>query len=603
MEKKTRKSESNAPDKVKMEHTKAKFLLMDRKTRENESNAPQKVKMVERDEEDKNENEKSVNYNFKAGRALENVVELFQQVIELSRCIGDLIRCTTKLFSDSVEFIGVTLSARLPRSLCCVRMNRFYCSCGFASDEFKRFRRWKNTDLQDCTMQTILACRCPCDALSWPCIDWVLQLAFEAHCSVRWRDSLVEDVWFLRRSLKQMYSVPLKAISSSTFEKDLRRRCIRLQPRVSGSSFHAKVYSVTASSIRFQATLKRTRVPCSGATCGYHLLRLTVKAVHLPWNEMAAHDGGVFLRPTVNADRDAGGEVRSIDRGGGSGSIPRALLRFGMIVEVVHEVGEEDIGEGHQAGVNHPPACIGVDVGVQCLEVLVASYMKVHAGGGDFASWWTISVLCSLGKVVDIDQDHFESGGCDSIPCSFKQLRKRMQRGLKHLRACTRVHGRLMEKGLSCLKKMLIVILGDCFTIDVSVHNVYEELEKRLKGREVVDVITEVFVSSEEMCNHIAKEAFHGHHNGRVKKNIQRECLFDLIVEKQALVVMVVGQENSIVKLEKVVEKLKCLLHRGNGRAADVLVEEDMDKEKSDLYTRLRALPWKCVKNVVLRTS
>ncbi|KOM35073.1 hypothetical protein LR48_Vigan02g122300 [Vigna angularis] len=28
------------------------------------------------------------------------------------------------------------------------------------------------------------------------------------------------------------------------------------------------------------------------------------------------------------------------------------------------------------------------------------------AGGGDFARWWTISVLCSLGKVVDIDQDH-----------------------------------------------------------------------------------------------------------------------------------------------------------------------------------------------------
>ncbi|KAG2396509.1 uncharacterized protein HKW66_Vig0227840 [Vigna angularis] len=52
---------------------------------------------------------------------------------------------------------------------------------------------------------------------------------------------------------------------------------------------------------------------------------------------------------------------------------------------------------------------------------------------------------------------------------------------------------------------------------DVCLGNVYEELEKRLKGTKVVT--TEVFISNEDMCNDIVKESFDGHDNGNVKKN------------------------------------------------------------------------------------
>lgn len=61
-------------------------------------------------------------------------------------------------------------------------------------------------------------------------------------------------------------------------------------------------------------------------------------------------------------------------------------------------------------------------------------------------------------------------------------------------------------------------------------------------------------------CVRTLLEAFDGHDNGNVKKNNQRECLYDLIAEKEALVGMIVEQEASIVKLQKGVKKLKMFL-------------------------------------------
>lgn len=75
------------------------------------------------------------------------------------------------------------------------------------------------------------------------------------------------------------------------------------------------------------------------------------------------------------------------------------------------------------------------------------------------------------------------------------------------------------------------------------------------------------------MCSDIVKEAFDSHHNGRVKKNFQKECLSDLIAKKEALVAMVVEQEDSIMKLEKVVEKL------------EMFVTQKRQRKFEDIYT------------------
>ncbi|KOM34459.1 hypothetical protein LR48_Vigan02g060900 [Vigna angularis] len=75
-----------------------------------------------------------------------------------------------------------------------------------------------------------------------------------------------------------------------------------------------------------------------------------------------------------------------------------------------------------------------------------------------------------------------------------------------------------------------------------------------------LEIITEVFLSNEEMRTDIVKEAFDGHHNGRVKNNFQSQCLSDIVVEKKALVGIIIEKEDSIAKLEKVVEKLGMFL-------------------------------------------
>ncbi|WVY97039.1 hypothetical protein V8G54_029190 [Vigna mungo] len=249
-------------------------------------------------------------------------------------------------------------------------------------------------------------------------------------------------------------------------------------------------------------------------------------------------------------------------------------------------------------------------------------------------------------------------------------------------------------------------------TIDESVHNVYEQLQKRIKGDEVADgrdkkdhtviwlvvylhyryilmlvtknklaktksslaiilhwmhvkvgeaevekafssneVITKVYVRKEEMSIEIVKEALDGHHNAKVKDNLHRRSIADIVSENEALRAIIVDQEVSIAKLKKVVEKLQMfrakkrkrkedyilgddfrsrILQKDNQivlygvgksnsekgsdifrdvvgkfyieKTGDVLGDEEMDMQKSDMYTCLKAQPRKRVKSVSLKT-
>ncbi|KAG2394547.1 uncharacterized protein HKW66_Vig0180750 [Vigna angularis] len=68
-------------------------------------------------------------------------------------------------------------------------------------------------------------------------------------------------------------------------------------------------------------------------------------------------------------------------------------------------------------------------------------------------------------------------------------------------------------------------------------------------------VIIGVYVTKEEMSIEIVKEALDGHHNARVNENLHRQFMADIVAENEALRAIIVDQEVSIAKLEKVVEK------------------------------------------------
>ncbi|WVZ19414.1 hypothetical protein V8G54_006736 [Vigna mungo] len=171
----------------------------------------------------------------------------------------------------------------------------------------------------------------------------------------------------------------------------------------------------------------------------------------------------------------------------------------------------------------------------------------------------------------------------------------------EHVVQSVRVNGemfKLFKEEVDCHTRRLFD------TIDVSVHNVYEQLQNRIKGDEVADiwamehvlfgqtklaktksciprilhwmhvkvgeakvekafsfneVITEVYVSKEEMYIDIVKEALDGHHNGRVKDNLHRQSIADIVAENEALRTIIIEQEVSIAKLEKVVQKLEMI--------------------------------------------
>ncbi|WVZ06522.1 hypothetical protein V8G54_019868 [Vigna mungo] len=183
------------------------------------------------------------------------------------------------------------------------------------------------------------------------------------------------------------------------------------------------------------------------------------------------------------------------------------------------------------------------------------------------------------------------------------------------------------------------------------------EVEKAFSSNEV---ITEVYVSKEEMYIEIVKEAIDGDNNIRVKDNLHRRSIADIVAENEALRTIIVDQEVSIAKLEKEVEKLQMIhakkrqpkvydgrtpvknsnskgdykldeefrgtiLHKDNEivlysawksnsekgddvgnidieKDGDDLVHEEILIQNSDMYTRLKAQPRKRVKSVSLKT-
>ncbi|WVZ25103.1 hypothetical protein V8G54_003647 [Vigna mungo] len=98
-----------------------------------------------------------------------------------------------------------------------------------------------------------------------------------------------------------------------------------------------------------------------------------------------------------------------------------------------------------------------------------------------------------------------------------------------------------------------------------------------------IDVITEVYVTKEEMSTEIVKEALDGHHNAKVKENLQRRSMVDIVVENEALLSIIVDQEDSIAKLEKVVEKLEMFLaQKRQQKVYDMFTPFKKSKSKKD---------------------
>ncbi|XP_052725180.1 uncharacterized protein LOC108319219 isoform X2 [Vigna angularis] len=164
-----------------------------------------------------------------------------------------------------------------------------------------------------------------------------------------------------------------------------------------------------------------------------------------------------------------------------------------------------------------------------------------------------------------------------------------------------------------------------------------------------VKMITEVYVTKEEMATEIVKEALDDHHNTRVKQNYGRKSLADIVAENEALRAIIGDQEASIVELEKLIEKLQMFAAQKRQQSADVgncysnkdydivvdgfgttnseedyevfditpdaggksvheesgdvLGDEEMDIEKSNMSTRLKAQPRKRVKSLALKTT
>ncbi|KAG2375656.1 uncharacterized protein HKW66_Vig0161900 [Vigna angularis] len=93
------------------------------------------------------------------------------------------------------------------------------------------------------------------------------------------------------------------------------------------------------------------------------------------------------------------------------------------------------------------------------------------------------------------------------------------------------------------------------------------EIEKAFLCNEV---ITEVYVSNEEMCTEIVKEGLDGHHNAGLKENLQRRSMADIVAENEALVAIIVDQEASIGKLEKMVDNLAMFVAQKRQQFDDV---------------------------------
>ncbi|WVZ21319.1 hypothetical protein V8G54_008641 [Vigna mungo] len=171
----------------------------------------------------------------------------------------------------------------------------------------------------------------------------------------------------------------------------------------------------------------------------------------------------------------------------------------------------------------------------------------------------------------------------------------------------------------------------------ICLHRILHLMHVKVGEAEVVkafssnEVIIEVYVSKEEMSTEIVKEALDGYHNARVKDNLHWRSIADIVPENVALRAIIVDQEVSIAKLEKVSKSEKdddisaddvgnsnskehYMLEKDLDMEGDdvgkiyieklgeVLGDEEMDIQNSDMYTRLKAQPRKHAKNVSLKT-
>ncbi|KOM50395.1 hypothetical protein LR48_Vigan08g122200 [Vigna angularis] len=230
--------------------------------------------------------------------------------------------------------------------------------------------------------------------------------------------------------------------------------------------------------------------------------------------------------------------------------------------------------------------------------------------------------------------EYLVSSLCDAALC----VRKRQKRSHFHVVGCVFAlqiwameHVLFGQKKLAKRKSCLPRIL---YWIHVKVGEA--EVEKAFFCNEI---ITEVYVIKEEMAREIVKEALDGHHNARVKQNYGRKCLADIVAENEALRAIIdydmvvdafgttnseedyevllssVGKSNSKKELqmqgddveksnfEKVFDitpdSVGKSVHEESG---DVLGNEEMAIEKSNMYTRLKAQPRKRVKSLALKT-
>ncbi|KAG2403080.1 uncharacterized protein HKW66_Vig0183660 [Vigna angularis] len=230
--------------------------------------------------------------------------------------------------------------------------------------------------------------------------------------------------------------------------------------------------------------------------------------------------------------------------------------------------------------------------------------------------------------------EYLVSSLCDVALC----LRKRQKRSHFHVVGCVFAlqiwvmeHVLFGQKKLAKRKSCLPRILH---WIHVKVGEA--EVEKAFFCNEI---ITEVYVTKEEMATEIVKEALDGHHNARVKQNYKRKSLADIVVENEALRAIIdydmvvdafgttnseedyevllssVGKSNSKKELQMQgddveksnFEKVFDITPDGvvksvHEESGDVLGNEEMDIEKSNMYTRLKAQPRKRVKSLALKT-
>ncbi|KOM27093.1 hypothetical protein LR48_Vigan401s000300 [Vigna angularis] len=156
-------------------------------------------------------------------------------------------------------------------------------------------------------------------------------------------------------------------------------------------------------------------------------------------------------------------------------------------------------------------------------------------------------------------------GSCVGFEISKVGARVRIEREREITRE--RERSREKKKGeLLCCHRRLDVI-GKVCTSEGEAEGKVRTGRDRCGARKV---ITEVYVSNEEMCTEIVKEGLDGHHNAGLKENLQRRSMADIVAENEAFVAIIVDQEASIGKLEKMVDNLSMFVAQKRQHVDDV---------------------------------